>query len=573
MNKKSKLQIIFLFGLLVTLDCSAQSWFPLDSGLVGTNQIYDRANTLCNDSIHDRLWVAGSFQIASGDSVHNIAWWDSVNWHPLELVTPIGDTVDYGFDAEISSSIMFQGKYLFAADKIQNIFTRWRLYSYDVDSMKYSIIGTFDDRINAMEIYHDTLYVAGNFTNYKPYGMSNPTIALNGMAKWNGTDFVPIGQGNDGGEINALCVHNDHLIAGGFFEYIDGTYCKNIAEWNGSQWMPIGSGIGIQWDYSDFVKTVMSYDGKLYSGGTGFTLGNDLLYWDGTNWLVVSNSFVGVSNLKVFSHLLFVGSGASFLNFPWDFVTTYNDTIWHPTGMGPLSAGAFPISDFAYYNNFLYTGGKFRFIGDTPYVYAGFVARYDPTYLFVTDSITVGICEGDNYDFNGTQLSVSGIYNDTLAANAGIDSIVTLILNVTQLNPAISISNDTLTVSGNGAVQWYDCNSNQQISGATDNTFIPSSAGNYAAIITNGSCSDTTLCVNYTRTNELQIADYRLQIYPNPANETVTIILRQAQNDIEEVVVSNLLGVQMLRLPRTDYRNRNNSFEIDLSALATGVYF
>ena len=77
-------------------------------------------------------------------------------------------------------------------------------------------------------------------------------------------------------------------------------------------------------------------------------------------------------------------------------------------------------------------------------------------------------------------------------------------------------------------------------------------------------------------TSELQIADDKLQIYPNPANETVTIVFRLTQHEIQEIVVSNLLGVQMMRLPRVEYNPRNDRYQeatIDISNLASGVYF
>ena len=54
------------------------------------------------------------------------------------------------------------------------------------------------------------------------------------------------------------------------------------------------------------------------------------------------------------------------------------------------------------------------------------------------------------------------------------------------------------------------------------------------------------------------------------------MILRQVQHDKVEIVVSNLLGVQMMRLPRVDYNARNDRFQettIDISNLTSGIYF
>ena len=51
---------------------------------------------------------------------------------------------------------------------------------------------------------------------------------------------------------------------------------------------------------------------------------------------------------------------------------------------------------------------------------------------FVTDTFGAAICAGSSYSFNGRQLSHAGSYNDTLTAQGGCDSIVTLHLNVNE---------------------------------------------------------------------------------------------------------------------------------------------
>jgi gliding motility-associated-like protein/uncharacterized repeat protein (TIGR01451 family) len=67
-------------------------------------------------------------------------------------------------------------------------------------------------------------------------------------------------------------------------------------------------------------------------------------------------------------------------------------------------------------------------------------------------NISAEICEGTSYNFNGTPLSNSGIYLDTLAAANGCDSIVTLNLTVTNLMSSnlaeIICSGDSLLFNG-----------------------------------------------------------------------------------------------------------------------------
>ena len=375
-------------------------------------------------------------------------------------------------------------------------------------------------------------------------------------------------------EVSSLCVYNGKLIAGGLFECAGGNYCKNIAAWDGSQWSPMGIGIGGPVGNFDVlsINAVCSYNGRLYAGGffdsSFYVPGQGLVVWDTTSnsWNGVGVKFGVVEAIKVIQEILYVGALQCFNEiYPWNCITTYNDTSWITTGKGPVSSGSTTILTIEEFDSGIYVGGKVKFIGDTPYIYTGFVARYDPTLLPITVSITQQICDGEIYNFNGQLISTTGLYHDTLTAQSGVDSIIVLNLTVISISSSISISNDTLTATGNGAVQWYNCSAQEIMPGETGNTFIPPFASEFAAIFTNMNCIDTTACVTYTGVNELQIADYKLQIYPNPANETVTIT---AEN-ITEIVLSNLLEEIV---QSSKYKIQSNTATIDISKLPRGIY-
>src|SRR5690606_15287045 len=51
---------------------------------------------------------------------------------------------------------------------------------------------------------------------------------------------------------------------------------------------------------------------------------------------------------------------------------------------------------------------------------------------FASSSFSQNICSGDSFNFNGTILTQSGTYHDTLTASGGCDSIVILTLTVNQ---------------------------------------------------------------------------------------------------------------------------------------------
>lgn len=91
-------------------------------------------------------------------------------------------------------------------------------------------------------------------------------------------------------------------------------------------------------------------------------------------------------------------------------------------------------------------------------------------------------------------------------------------LSVSVIDSMI-ISNDT-----NVFYQWFDCENNYAaINGETNQTFLPSSNGNYAVEISNANCIDTSECVNISSIGlglENQ-NNSNFSIYPNPAKDIV----------------------------------------------------
>ncbi len=136
-----------------------------------------------------------------------------------------------------------------------------------------------------------------------------------------------------------------------------------------------------------------------------------------------------------------------------------------------------------------------------------------------TGSQAATICKGEVYLFNGLNLSVPGVYSDTLANIEGCDSIVTLDLSA-ALNDSVIVSNATCHVYQDSAIyQWIDCNINQQINGAVFQEFIAIKNGAYACIISKGNCTDTTDCVSINSIGiNNEVEDFIVKLHPNPNN-------------------------------------------------------
>jgi uncharacterized delta-60 repeat protein len=102
---------------------------------------------------------------------------------------------------------------------------------------------------------------------------------------------------------------------------------------------------------------------------------------------------------------------------------------------------------------------------------------------------------------------------------------VSVDLEACSVDASVTVSNSVLTATQNGATyQWIDCdNGNAPISGATSQSFIPTSNGNYAVIVTEGNCEETSACQAIT-TLLIHDADQKsLTLYPNPATNVIYI--------------------------------------------------
>jgi hypothetical protein len=122
---------------------------------------------------------------------------------------------------------------------------------------------------------------------------------------------------------------------------------------------------------------------------------------------------------------------------------------------------------------------------------------------------------------NGGNITVSA--NNLCAGSAP----QTLAINVIPLDLSVTNNANTLTANQAGATyQWIDCNNNNApISGATSQSFSPTSSGSYAVIVSTPSCSDTSACqtVAFAGIDAQDLSKQVFSIYPNPNHGNFTI--------------------------------------------------
>jgi hypothetical protein len=119
------------------------------------------------------------------------------------------------------------------------------------------------------------------------------------IARWDGVNWSALGSGVSGGGVNALCVFDGQLYAGGSFVLAGGAPVSHIARWDGNAWsdVPGGGANGI------VLALTVHDDGRgpaLYAGGGFDTIGGITAYnvarFDGASWEAVAGGIDGVVN-------------------------------------------------------------------------------------------------------------------------------------------------------------------------------------------------------------------------------------------------------------------------------------
>jgi photosystem II stability/assembly factor-like uncharacterized protein len=134
-------------------------------------------------------------------------------------------------------------------------------------------------------------------------------------------------------------------------------------------------------------------------------------------------------------------------------------------------------------------------------------------------------CDSYLWLVNATTYTASGSYTATLTNATGCDSTVTLNLTINSVDASATLDADNITMTATASVasyQWGDCDNNYDpISGATNQSYAATSNGNYAVIVTQNSCTDTSTCITVAHVGIDELGSKAIIIYPNPVSEGI----------------------------------------------------
>lgn len=187
-------------------------------------------------------------------------------------------------------------------------------------------------------------------------------------------------------------------------------------------------------------------------------------------------------------------------------------------------------------------------------------------------SVSATICSGSTYVApSGATYTAAGTYTDMIPNMAGCDSVITITLAVTTVNTAFSDNGTGLcTAAASGATyQWATCTPNFAIiPGATSQTYQATVSGNYAVIVTENSCTDTSACqtVIISGVEENALAQ-QVVLFPNPTTGNFTIDLGTTYSTVV-VTVTDIAG----RVVSVTRENATAKLQLNIEE-PQGIYF
>ncbi len=145
---------------------------------------------------------------------------------------------------------------------------------------------------------------------------------------------------------------------------------------------------------------------------------------------------------------------------------------------------------------------------------------------------------------------------------------VRIVGNCPTLDTVVTVNNETLTAQATGVTyQWVTCPSYAPAPGnSTDSTYTATSNGDYAVIITAGTCVDTSACITILSTGlNGQDGALNMYVYPNPSNGDFKVV---ANKD----VMCDILTLTGQVIDSFSINSESNNTKT-ISGLAAGTYF
>lgn len=180
-----------------------------------------------------------------------------------------------------------------------------------------------------------------------------------------------------------------------------------------------------------------------------------------------------------------------------------------------------------------------------------------------TGPITATTTDSLNYYTPGSY-QVNWLFSD------GNGNTTTQIQNIliTGVDTAVSVTATSMTANAAGATYaWLNCDYDTIITGETNQSLIVPADGNYALVITQGGCTDTSACYSFLTTGTaMNNNEPLISVWPNPATASVTVGTGNLTDGYIQLsdITGRIIFTQSIQQAFTT---------IDLSAYERGIFF
>jgi trimeric autotransporter adhesin len=254
-----------------------------------------------DDGSGKKVYACGSFVAADANPAGSVVRWNGASWQPVGTSGPTAygmTSIATGANAGLYTGGKTNGWPTFSAYVRKWNGAAWTPFGLPFDA-EIRTLSSFDFGTGP------TAVAGGAFVHVA----GGPQV--NGVARWNGTAWAPLGTGigGAGATVHATAVYDDGtgpaLHAAGLFATAGGVPASSIAKWDGNAWVPLGS--GITGGQATVYELEVYDDGSgpsLYAAGKFDTAGgitaSNVAKWNGTSWSALGGGVSGGAS-SVFS--------------------------------------------------------------------------------------------------------------------------------------------------------------------------------------------------------------------------------------------------------------------------------
>ncbi|MBI5217360.1 MAG: T9SS type A sorting domain-containing protein, partial [Bacteroidia bacterium] len=255
--------------------------------------------TLSITKYNGEIYAGGMFFKADNKPIKFLAKWNGATWDSVG--TGVNGPV-WNFQV-INNDLYVMGTFDTVGAIVAHGLAKWNGTQWS-DVHSFPLLDPPNlNIVRSIAFYNNELYVGGSFYNGND---------INSIAKYDGTNWVNVGNAMQGGMTGIGCmqVYQNELYVAGMFSQAAGNYGNNIQRWNGSQWKDVGGGI------SGSVNDMKIKNNELYVGGAYLYAGSVpamcIAKWNGSQWCALEGTFDNaVSSLVFFRDTLYIGCGTT----------------------------------------------------------------------------------------------------------------------------------------------------------------------------------------------------------------------------------------------------------------------